>query len=141
MHQVASRRTVRARAVERTRARARAERLDSLWRGVRVGALIVTGAVLLLLAAARWPPWSSSRSSRVRPRPVVDSVRSHAPFGRTAVVGLLFALFGVFVIVIGILVIPAALGQFDELDDPGLKMLASARQAAQDVKPEASRTR
>ena len=33
--------------------------------------------------------------------PVVDSVRSHAPFGRTAVVGLLFAAFGVVVIVIG----------------------------------------
>lgn len=137
MHQVASRRTsAHARSKEHE---PQPELSDWVRRGAGfgLGAIVVVGAVLLFLAAAQVAAlvflailFASGLA------PVVEGVRSHAPFGRTAIVGLLFALFGVFVIVIGILVIPAALGQLDELGQSVPKMLASARQAAQDVTPE-----
>jgi predicted PurR-regulated permease PerM len=104
--------------------------------GFALGAIVVIGSVLLLFAAGQVAVlvflailFASGLA------PLVDSVRSHAPFGRTAVVGLLFAGFGVLVIIIGILVIPAALGQLDELGQSLPKMLASVRQAAQGVQP------
>jgi predicted PurR-regulated permease PerM len=106
--------------------------------GFGTGALVVTGAVLLLFAAAQVAAlvflailFASGLA------PAVDRVRSHAPFGRTASVGLLFALLGVLVIIIGILVIPTALSQLDELGGSVPGLLASARQTAQGLRPEA----
>ncbi len=106
--------------------------------GFGTGVLVVTGAVLLLLAAVQVVAlvflailFASGLA------PVVDAVRGRASFGRTASVGLLFGLLGVLVVVIGILVIPTALSQLDELGRAVPGLLASARQTAQAMRPEA----
>ncbi|HEY4190857.1 MAG TPA: AI-2E family transporter [Candidatus Limnocylindrales bacterium] len=103
-----------------------------------IGIMIVAGALALLLAAAQVAALvfvAILLASGLAP--LVDDVRSRTPFGRTTTVGLLFALFGGLVIVLGVLVIPAALGQLDQLGQSVPGLLASARTTAQGLRPDA----
>jgi predicted PurR-regulated permease PerM len=61
--------------------------------------------------------------------PVVDEVRTRAPFGRTAATGLLFLVVGALVVALGILLVSTAASQVGEITARIPSVIASAQQA------------
>jgi predicted PurR-regulated permease PerM len=69
--------------------------------------------------------------------PLVDRLRSRAPFGRATSAGLLFLAAAAIVVFVGVLLVTTALSQIDEIGERVPTMIKSARASAAELQPAA----
>ena len=69
--------------------------------------------------------------------PLIDRVRTHTPLGRGATLLLVYAIFFVAVVGLLLLVIPSAIGQFNDLGPRLTPLLDGAREWARTIEPRA----
>jgi predicted PurR-regulated permease PerM len=103
--------------------------------GFGLGVLIVTAVVVGLFVTAKLVALvliSILFASALAP--LVDQLRSKAPFGRATSAGLLFLAAGAIVVFLGVLLVATALSQIDEIADRVPTMIKSARATA-DLQP------
>lgn len=98
--------------------------------GFGVGLVIVVAVVLALTEAAAVVALvfvAILFGSAIRP--LVDAIRSRAPFGRTAATGLLFVLGAAVLVGLGAIIVTTALAQVDEIGARVPSMINSARRS------------